>query len=106
MANLFKQSHSKQKGKTSLTERGASKKGNARANAQVAGLRFGKSKNAADTSESQKTNTVTIEDLDWMGNGVVRGNPMVFVEGGCFPSVLRPGRVWKKDNNEAGNLQI
>ena len=81
MANLFKQSHSKQKGKTSLTERGASKKGNARANAQVAGLRFGKSKNAADTSESQKTNTVTIEDLDWMGNGVVRGNPMVFVEG-------------------------
>ena len=81
MANLFKQSHSKQKGKTSLTERGASKKGNARANAQVAGLRFGKSKNAADTSESQKPNTVTIEDLDWMGNGVVRGNPMVFVEG-------------------------
>ena len=81
MANLFKQSRSKQKGKTSLTERGASKKGNARANAQVAGLRFGKSKNAADTSESQKTNTVTIEDLDWMGNGVVRGNPMVFVEG-------------------------
>ncbi|CAI3935658.1 MAG: 23S rRNA (uracil(1939)-C(5))-methyltransferase RlmD [Alteromonas macleodii] len=81
MANLFKQSRSKQKGKTSLTERGASKKGNARANAQVAGLRFGKSKNAADTSESQKPNTVTIEDLDWMGNGVVRGNPMVFVEG-------------------------
>jgi len=81
LANLFKQSRSKQKGKTSLTERGASKKGNARANAQVAGLRFGKSKNAADTSESQKPNTVTIEDLDWMGNGVVRGNPMVFVEG-------------------------
>ena len=81
MANLFKQSRSKQKGKTSLTERGASKKGNARANAQVAGLRFGKSKKAADTSESQKPNTVTIEDLDWMGNGVVRGNPMVFVEG-------------------------
>ena len=81
MANLFKQSRSKQKGKTSLTERGASKKGNARANAQVAGLRFGKSKNAADTSESQKPNMVTIEDLDWMGNGVVRGNPMVFVEG-------------------------
>ena len=81
MANLFKQSHSKQKGKTSLTERGASKKGNARANAQVAGLRFGKSKKAADTSESQKPNTVTVEDLDWMGNGVVRGNPMVFVEG-------------------------
>ena len=81
MANLFKQSRSKQKGKTSLTERGASKKGNARANAQVAGLRFGKSKKAADTSETQKPNTVTIEDLDWMGNGVVRGNPMVFVEG-------------------------
>ena len=81
MANLFKQSRSKQKGKTSLTERGASKKGNARANAQVAGLRFGKSKKAADTSECQKPNTVTIEDLDWMGNGVVRGNPMVFVEG-------------------------
>nr|NKX69783.1 23S rRNA (uracil(1939)-C(5))-methyltransferase RlmD [Alteromonadaceae bacterium A_SAG7] len=81
MANLFKQSRSKQKSKTSLSERGASKKGNARANAQVAGLRFGKSKNAADTSESQKPNTVTIEDLDWMGNGVVRGNPMVFVEG-------------------------
>ncbi|OJF70507.1 23S rRNA (uracil(1939)-C(5))-methyltransferase [Alteromonas sp. V450] len=81
MANLFKQSRSKQKGKTSLTERATSKKGNARANAQVAGLRFGKSKNAADTSETQKPNTVTIEDLDWMGNGVVRGNPMVFVEG-------------------------
>jgi len=81
LVNLFKQSRSKQKGKTSLTERGASKKGNARANAQVAGLRFGKSKKAADTSESQKPNTVTIEDLDWMGNGVVRGNPMVFVEG-------------------------
>jgi len=75
LANLFKQSRSK------LTERGASKKGNARANAQVAGLRFGKSKIAADTSESQKPNTVTIEDLDWMGNGVVRGNPMMFVEG-------------------------
>lgn len=81
MANLFKQSRSKQKGKRSLTQGDASKKGNASANAQVAGLRFGKSKKTANTSENQNLNTVTIEDLDWMGHGVVRGNPMMFVEG-------------------------
>lgn len=81
MANLFKQSRTKQKGKTSHTQRSARIKGNAGANAQVAGLRFGKSKKTPDNGESQKSSTVTIEDLDWMGHGVVRGNPMVFVEG-------------------------
>ncbi|MBJ2127934.1 23S rRNA (uracil(1939)-C(5))-methyltransferase RlmD [Alteromonas sp. IB21] len=81
MANLFKQSRSKQKDKASRTQNGASKKGSVSANAQVAGLRFGKDKKTAKNSASQETDTVTIDDLDWMGNGVVRGNPMLFVEG-------------------------
>ncbi|WP_394221658.1 23S rRNA (uracil(1939)-C(5))-methyltransferase RlmD [Alteromonas gracilis] len=81
MANLFKQSRSKQKGSTPRTQRGASKKGNASANAQVAGLRFGKGSKSTKGNENQIIEPVTIEDLDWMGQGVVRGNPMVFVEG-------------------------
>ncbi|MBT3133717.1 23S rRNA (uracil(1939)-C(5))-methyltransferase RlmD [Alteromonas sp. ALT199] len=81
MANLFKQSRSKQKGKTSSSLSGNAKKGNVSANAQVAGLRFGKANKASQGNKSQKSNTVTIEDIDWMGHGVVRGNPMMFVDG-------------------------
>lgn len=81
MANLFKQSRSKQKDKASRTQSSASKRGSASANAQVAGLRFGKDKKTTNISASQAIDTVTIDDLDWMGNGVARGNPMVFVEG-------------------------
>ncbi|MEC8231613.1 MAG: TRAM domain-containing protein, partial [Pseudomonadota bacterium] len=88
MANLFKQSRDKQK--KSATQ-GVKKRTSA--NAQVAGLRFKKS----STSEKQldaKTqdldiksghvsnqHRVSIDALDWMGQGVARGNPVIFVEG-------------------------
>ena len=81
LANLFKQSRSKQKGTASSRLSGNGKKGNASANAQVAGLRFGKTKNASQASKKANSSTVTIEDVEWMGHGVVRGNPIMFVEG-------------------------
>ena len=88
MANLFKQSRDKQK--KSATQ-GVKKRTSA--NAQVAGLRFKKS----STSEKQldakargsdiesghvsNKSRVSIDALDWMGQGVARGNPVIFVEG-------------------------
>lgn len=88
MANLFKQSRDKQK---KSAAQGAKKRTNA--NAQVAGVRFKKSpvsekqpdvnaqgSNITSEHVSQK-NVVSIDALDWMGQGVVRGNPVIFVEG-------------------------
>jgi len=86
LANLFKQSRRKSASSSSV------KKG-ANANAQVAGLRFAKKSSVAtkrtdiadEKGQQSKTNekivSVSIDVLDWMGQGVSRGNPTYFVQG-------------------------
>jgi len=83
LANLFKQSRAKQKNKTTPSQAQTNTKGSARANAQVAGLRFKKSKQSKEhnTAQDANNNAITIQELDWMGQGVARGATMYFVEG-------------------------
>ena len=89
MANLFKQSRKKN---ASLKKQSEVKRANA--NAQVAGLRFTK-KSAGKPNDNEQPNTstsylaldvgstttVTIDSLDWMGQGVTRGKTTFFVQG-------------------------
>ncbi len=82
MSNLFKQS----RGKGGHTSKHSASKRRASANAQVPGLRFGKkwaqlANTAPEGSGSDNSLTVTIDSMDWMGQGVVRGQPMYFVQG-------------------------
>ncbi len=127
MANLFKQSRSKRVKSESLSKRKTS------ANAQVAGLRFAKqtsksnmasSLNVADDSSTNNrsmsdrlTNnastkitsadnikTVTIDSLDWMGQGVVRGNPMYFVEGALPNEVCEIEEISRKKQVVQGKV--
>ncbi len=86
MANLFKQS----RGKSKSIPASSAKKRRTSANAQIAGLRFSRQGENAPKEEAQKPDTennqgqvkrVTLDNLDWMGQGVVRTKPVMFVQG-------------------------
>lgn len=97
MANLFKQSRSKRVKSESSSKRKTS------ANAQVAGLRFAKQTSKSNTA-ADNIKTVTIDSLDWMGQGVVRGNPMYFVEGALPNEVCEIEEVSRKKQVVQGKV--